>query len=128
MAILTGSSALTRIPVRPSSPAIVFTTPARPGNSPLEMASSTSGTRTDEASTNTIDPPAPVTECHPRLPRSAARIRASRTAPRKTLSNADRHCSSVVVATVPDGDPPTLISAPSNRPNRSLAAAISLPG
>ncbi len=31
----------------------------------------------------------------PAPPRSAARIRASRTAPRKTLSNADRHASSV---------------------------------
>jgi hypothetical protein len=103
------------------------------GNFGLAMASSASGTRTDEASTKTIEPPAPVTEPpagrpSPAPPRSAARIRASRTAPRNTLSNADRHASSVVVATVPDGDPPTLISAPSRRPNRSLAAAISRPG
>jgi hypothetical protein len=46
-----------RIPAGPSSPARVFTTPARPGNSPLEMASSASGTRTEEASTNTIEAP-----------------------------------------------------------------------
>src|SRR5207249_4646168 len=31
--------------------------PARPGNSPLEMASSASGTRTEEASTTTVEAP-----------------------------------------------------------------------
>ena len=137
VAILTGSSPLTRIPAGPSSPASVLTTPARPGNSPLEMASSASGTRTEEASTKTIEPPVPVREPpaepsagppSPVPPSSAARTRASRMAPRKTLSNADRHASSVVVATVPGGDPPTLISAPSRRPKRSRAAATSRPG
>ena len=59
---------------------------------------------------------------------AAASVRASRTAPRKTLSNADRHASSVVVAMVPGGDPPTLMSAPSTPPNRSLATAISRSG
>jgi hypothetical protein len=56
------------------------------------------------------------------------RSRAGRTAPRKTLSNAVRHASSGVVAMVPGGVPPTLISAPSRRPKRSSAAAISRAG
>jgi hypothetical protein len=60
--------------------------------------------------------------------RSAARTRASLTAPRKTLSNADRHCSSVVLEIVPGGVPPALISAPSRREKRSRAASISRPG
>jgi hypothetical protein len=55
-----GSSPLMRIPAGPSSPASVFMTTARPGNSPLEMASSASGTRTDEASAKTMEPPVPV--------------------------------------------------------------------
>src|SRR5713101_8456181 len=131
VAILTGSIPFTRIPAGPSSSASIFTTPARAGNNPLEMASSASGTRTEEASTKTMEPSVPVRE--PAGPpsllplRSAARTRASRTAPRKTLSNADRQASSVVVATVPAGDPPTLISAPSRRPKRFRAAAISRP-
>ena len=105
------------------------------------MASSASGTRTDEASTKTIDAPSPlslpatvppVVSPPPKpLPaplRSAVSTRASRTAPRNTLSNAVRQASSSVVAIVPGGDPPTLISAPSKRPNRSRAAAISRAG
>jgi hypothetical protein len=55
VAILTGSSALTRIAAGPSSPAIVLTTPARPGNSPLAMASSANGTLPDDS----LHPPGP---------------------------------------------------------------------
>ena len=58
----------------------------------------------------------------PREPEPAGRHRGER------FRNADRHASSVVVATVPAGVPPTLISLPSGRPRRSLAAAISRPG
>jgi hypothetical protein len=129
----TGSSPLIRIPDGPCSSASVFTTPARPGKSPLEIASSGSGARTEATSTKAMDPPVPlrepVGEPSSRSPaRPDARTRASRTAPRKTVSNADRHASSAVAATVPPGDPPTLISAPSRRPKRSLAAVISWPG
>lgn len=59
MATRTGRIPFTRIPAGPISPASVFTTPARPGKIPLEMASSGSGTRTEAASTNTIEPPVP---------------------------------------------------------------------
>ena len=97
------------------------------------MARPGSGMRTEAASTNAIEPPVPGSEAVPapswRVPlRSAARTRASRTAPRKTLSNVDRHASSPAVAMVPAGGPPTLISAPSRRPKRSRAALISWPG
>ena len=133
MAILTGSIPLTRIPAGPSSPARVFTTPASPGNSPLEMATPASGTRTEEASTKTIEPPVPVSE-PPAVPPIAVAAQIGGENPgepdgaEEDASNADRHASSAVVATVPGGDPPTLISAPSRRPKRSLAAAISRSG
>jgi hypothetical protein len=107
---------LIRTPAGPCSSASVFTTPASPGNRPLEMARSGSGARTDEANTKARDAPVP-----PRIPAlsppsSAARTRARRTAPRHTLSKAARHASSVVLATLPVGVPPTLRSAPSIRP------------
>jgi hypothetical protein len=104
------------------------TTPARPGKSPFEMARPGSGARTEEASTKAMEPLVPLREPSSYSPaRPAARTRPSRTLPRKTLSNADRQASSPVSATVPLGDPPTLISAPSRRPNRSRAVAISSP-
>ena len=83
------------------------------------MASAAIGTRTDEDSTNAIDPPSVS---------AAASARLSRTAPRKTLPNAACQASSGVSAAVPPGGPPTLISAPSSRPNSSRAALISRPG
>jgi Methyltransferase domain len=96
-----GGRPLIRTPVGPSSLARVLATPASPGNRPLEIGSCASGTRTDEASTNTNDRPVPVIEpfagrASRSLFRSCARTRASRTAPRKTLSNAERHARSVV--------------------------------
>lgn len=57
VAILTGSSPLIRITRGPRSSASIVTMAASPGRSQLEMASSGSGTRTDEARTNTRDPP-----------------------------------------------------------------------
>ena len=89
---------------------------ARPGRIPLLVASPATGALTDEESTSAIDPPsvqASATAC------------TSRTAPRKTDSNADRHCSSVIALGGPGGGPPTLTSAPSSRPHRSVAAATS---
>ena len=99
----------------------------------METARLGSGARTEAASTKAMEPPVPARAAVPSAPppseaRSAASTRASRTAPRNTLSNADRQASSPVSATVPPGDPPTLISAPSRRPNRSRAAVISSPG
>src|SRR4051812_27813905 len=122
-----------RIPAGPSSSASVFTTPARPGNSPLEMGSCASGTRTDEASTKTSERPVPVIEPVtapprfgrpdlPREPEPAGRHQGrrfrTRTATLRPLWS----------QRVPAGVPPALISAPSTRPKRSLAAAISRPG
>jgi hypothetical protein len=94
------------------------------------MARRGSGARTEAASPKAMEAPVPVSEAVAASswsspPRSTASTRASRTAPRKTLSNADRHASSSVSATVPPGDPPTLINAPSRRPKRSRAAVIS---
>ena len=119
VAIQPGSSPFTRMPRGPSSSARVLAKPARPGRSPLEMARSAIGTRTDEDSTNVIDPPAVS---------AAASARLSRTAPRKTLPNAACQASSGVSAAVPPGGPPTLISAPSRRPNSARAAPISWSG
>ncbi len=119
VAIQPGRSPFTRIPRGPSSSARVLANPARPGRSPLEMASEGIGTRTDEESTNAIDPPSVS---------AAASARLSRTAPRKTLPNAACQASSGVSAAVPPAGPPTLIRAPSRRPNSSRAALISLPG
>ena len=63
------------------------------------------------------------------LARATAPIsRASRTPPRNTDSNAPRHWSSVIDMAGPAGGPPTLIRAPSSRPQRSCAAAISRAG
>src|SRR5262249_1854952 len=92
----------------------VLARPASPGRRPFEIASPGMGERTEEDSTNAIDPP-PAS--------SPARTRPSLAAPRKTLSNADRQASSPVVIAVLWGGPPTLISAPSRRPNDSRAAA-----
>ncbi len=74
---------------------------------------------------------------HPSRPPGRRRCRrvitsdATRRPARKTDSNASRHCSSVVSSTEPAGGPPTLISAPSSRPNRSRAsehASAAVPG
>ena len=116
VAIRTGNSPLIRTPAGPYSPASVFTTPASPGNRPFEMARSGSGARTDEANTKTRDPPVPPGKLVSSLPNSAARTRPRRMAPRNTLSKAARQASSVVLATLPVGVPPTLTSAPSIRP------------
>ena len=80
------------------------------------MASPGIGTRTDEDSTNAMAPPSVS---------SAASARLSRTAPRKTLPNAACQASSGTSVAGPGGGPPTLISAPSSRPNSSRAAAMS---
>src|SRR5215470_10883636 len=116
VAIRPGSSPFTRIPRGPSSSAMVLATPARPGRRPLEMASEGIGDRTDEDSTNAIEPPSPS---------SAPASRASRTAPRNTLSNAARQASSPTASVPPPGGPPTLISTPSRRPKASRDAASS---
>jgi len=116
VAIRTGNSPLIRTPAGPCSSASVFTTPASPGNRPFEMARSGSGARTDEAKTKTRDALVPPGRLALMLLSSAARTRPRRTAPRNTLSKAARHASSVVLATLPVGVPPTLTSAPSIRP------------
>ena len=116
VAIRTGNSPLIRTPAGPCSSARVFTTPASPGKRPFEMARFGSGARTDEANTKTRDAPVPLGRPVRSLPSSAARTCPRRTAPRKTLSKAARHASSVVLATLPVGVPPTLTSAPSMRP------------
>ena len=108
--IAPGSSPFTRIPRGASSSARVLATIASPGRSPFETARSGSGTRTLVESTKAIEPPSPS---------SPARTRARRTAPRKTASNAEDHCSSVIPRTPPRGGPPTLTRAPSSRPQRS---------
>jgi hypothetical protein len=85
---------------------------------------------TEAASTKATEPPVPVREPFSRPPaRQAARARASRTAPRKTLSNADRHASSLLSAMVPPGDPPTLISWPGAAGSAlSATAQVASPG
>ena len=115
VAIQPGSSPFTRMPLGPSSPARVLANPARPGRSPFEIASPGIGTRTDEDSTNASAPPSGS---------SAASARLSRTAPRKTLPNAACQASSGTSVAEPGGGPPTLISAPSSRPNCPRAVAI----
>src|SRR4051794_39436855 len=114
-----GSRPFTRMPRGPSSSASCLATIARPGRRPLEMAIWVKGPFTLVDRTNAIEPPASS---------FAATSRAVRTAPRNTAANDAVHCSSVVVATLPAGGPPTLISAPSSLPHRSWAAAISRAG
>src|SRR5690349_7144924 len=80
------------------------------------MASPPIGDRTDDDSTNAIEPPSPS---------ASPASRASRTAPRNTLSNAARQASSPTSMTAPPGGPPTLISTPSRRPKASREAASS---
>ena len=77
------------------------------------------GTRDEDDSTNAIDPPGS---------NSGANVRANRTAPRNTDSNAARHCSSVADVDVPAGGPPTLTSSPSTRPYASRATLSNRPG
>ncbi|KRA28209.1 hypothetical protein ASD81_23990 [Nocardioides sp. Root614] len=88
---------------------------ARPGRSPLDTARCAIGCRTLIERTKAMLPPSVST---------AAISRARRTVPRNTEPNACSHWSSVTEATVPRGGPPTLIRAPSSRPQRSCAAAI----
>ena len=117
MAIRTASSPLMRIPDGPCSSATVFT-----GQRVREEAVRDGEAGEQRGRRRPAEPPVPVSEAAATpswrsLSRCAARTRAIRTAPRKALSNADGHATSSVSATVPPGDPPTLISAPSRRPN-----------
>src|SRR6478736_6819973 len=119
VAIRPGRRPLTRTPRGPSSSARVLATIARPGRRPLEIAISGSGARTLEDRTRPSDPPSG---------RAVPSSRARRTAPRNTDSKAALHWSSEIAVTGPFGGPPTLIRAPSTRPNASSAAASSRPG
>ena len=109
-----GSSPLTRMPRGPSSSARVLATIASPGRSPLEIAMSGSGARTLEESTRASEPPSPQ-----RLARSRGRAGRRRGRPTRRRGSTGRRRSPV---TGPLGGPPTLISAPSRRPQRSWAA------
>ncbi|MFK4610935.1 hypothetical protein ABH930_001605 [Kitasatospora sp. GAS204A] len=70
------------------------------------------GSRTELESTKAITPPSV---------NAAAAARASRSAPRKTVSKESRQSWSSVPSTDPAGGPPTLIRMPSRRPKRVTA-------
>ena len=114
-----GNKLTTRTPRGPYSSAMSLATMARPGRSPLDRPSPGTGVRADVDSTSPTTPPGPSAD---------ANVRAARTVPKNTVSNAARHCSSVILAAVPRAGPPTEISAPSNRPNRRTAVSASSPG
>ena len=80
VAIHPGSSPFTRIPRGPSSSARVFATPGQAGTQPIGMASEEIGTRTDDESTNAIDPPSVSSAASARHSRTA-RGRCFRTRP-----------------------------------------------
>ena len=112
-----GSSPLTRTPCGPSSSAIVLASIPRPGRRPLLAASPPTGALTLVESTSAIEPPSAGS--------AGTTARHRRTAPRKTLSKALRHCSSDSPTAGPGGGPPTLMSAPSRRPYACSAASTS---
>ena len=89
----------------PSSSANVFAAIASPGRSPLDAASPSIGCFTDDDSTNASDPPVSGSV--------DTTARATRIAPRNTVSKPVRHASSLSWLAWPGGGPPTLISAPS---------------
>ena len=116
-----GSRPLTRMPRGPSSSASVLATPARPGPRPLEIARSRDR-RADRGGEHETDRAARGQLGHGRAP-------PTRTAPRNTLL--ERGPPGLVAAVwliVPPGGPPTLISAPSRRPNALRVAAATGPG
>src|SRR6478752_1123123 len=116
VSIRDGRTPTTRTPRGPSSSASDLAKPARPGRSPLEIVRPAIGSCTDPDSTKPMTPPSPS---------ASAAVRARRTAPRKTDSNADCHWSSVLSARKPGAGPPTLIRMPSSLPKRSFAASTS---
>ena len=109
-----GSSPTTRMPRGPSSSASVFAAIASPARIPLEIARFGIGDRTDVDSTNAIAAPGST---------AAATAFAMRRPPSMIVSNDRLQSLSSTSRIRPDGGPPTLINAPSRRPNRAIAVA-----